>query len=96
MHLISKKKLREFWAVHPEAENSLNHWFRVAQRAEWTNFAEVRATFTTTDRVGKYTVFDVGGNNYRLIAEINYDRGKLFLRHVLTHAEYSRGKWKKG
>ena len=43
---------------------------------EWTNFAEVRATFTTTDRVGKYTVFDIGGNNYRVIAEINYTEEK--------------------
>jgi mRNA interferase HigB len=95
MHVISKKKLRTFWSIHPEAESRLNNWFRVAKKAEWMTFADLHATFRSADQVGKYTVFDVGGNEYRLIAEISYRRGKVFLRYVLTHADYSRGTWKK-
>ncbi len=94
MHVISRKRLREFWAVHADAEPSLKAWFRVAKSADWTSFADVRATYRTADQVGKFTVFNVGGNKYRLIAAIHFDRGKLYVRHVLTHAEYEVGKWK--
>ena len=57
-------------------------------------FVWLQATFGSADQVGKYTVFNIGGNKYRLITEISYERGKVFLRHVLTHADYSRGTWK--
>ena len=95
MHVISKKKLREFWAFHPDAKSPLDHWFRIAKRADWADFSELRAIFRSADQVEKYTVFNVGGNKYRLIVEINYTRGKVFVRHVLSHADYSRGTWKK-
>lgn len=94
MHVISRKRLREFWADRADAEPSLKAWFRVAKLADWTSFADVRATYRTADQVGKFTVFNVGGNKYRLIAAIHFDRGKLDVRHVLTHAEYDVGKWK--
>lgn len=95
MHVISKKKLRIFWSIHPEAKSCLNNWYLVAKKADWTMFADLQATFQSADQVGKYTVFDIGGNKYRVIAEINYRRGKVFLRHALTHAEFSRGTWRK-
>lgn len=94
MHVISKKKLREFWEEHPRAKSSLEAWYQVAKNAVWENFADVRKTFSTADQVGKFTVFDIGGNKYRLIAVIHFNRGKLYVRHVLTHAEYDEGKWK--
>ncbi|MCE9561924.1 MAG: type II toxin-antitoxin system HigB family toxin [Planctomycetes bacterium] len=94
MHVISKKKLREFWDTHPRAKAALEAWYQVAEHAEWGSFAEVRKTFNTADQVGKFTVFDIGGNKYRLIAAIHFNRGKVFVRHVLTHAEYDEGKWK--
>jgi mRNA interferase HigB len=94
MHVISQKKLREFWEEHPRAKAPLEAWYQVAKHAEWESFADVRKTFNTADQVGKFTVFDVGGNKYRLIAVIHFNRGKLFVRHVLTHAEYDEGKWK--
>jgi mRNA interferase HigB len=87
--------MRTFWSIHPNAESGLNNWFRVAKRADWTMFADVQATFRSADKVGKFTVFNIGGNKYRLISEINYERGIVFLRHILTHADYSRGAWKK-
>lgn len=94
MHVISKKKLREFWARYPKAKSPLEAWYQIARRAEWESFADVRKTFSTADSVGRFVVFDIGGNKYRLIGVIHYDRRKLFVRHVLTHAEYDEGKWK--
>jgi mRNA interferase HigB len=54
----------------------------------------VRQSFNTADLVAPYVVFDIGGNKYRLIAEINFKRGMLFIRHILPHQEYGRGSWK--
>jgi len=96
MHVISKKKLREFWEDHPKAKTPLVAWFQIAKHAEWQTFAEVRQTFNTTDQVGRFTVFDIAGNKYRLIAVIHFNRQKLYVRHVLTHGEYDQGKWKQG
>jgi mRNA interferase HigB len=94
MHVISKKKLREFWEQYPKAKPPLEAWYQIAKHSEWENFADVRNTFNAADRVGRFVVFDIGGNKYRLIAVIHFNRGKLFVRHVLTHAEYDEGKWK--
>ena len=96
MHVISKKKLREFWERYPKAKSPLEAWYQIAKRVEWENFADVRMSFNTADVVGRFVVFDIGGNKYRLIAAIHFNRGKLFVRHVLTHGEYARGKWKSG
>jgi len=94
MHIISKKKLREFWERHPKAQSPLESWFQIAKKAEWESFTDVRNTFNSTDQVGRFTVFDIGGNKYRLIAVIHFNRGRLYVRHVLTHREYDDGKWK--
>jgi mRNA interferase HigB len=94
MHIISKKKLREFWEKNPRAKAPLEAWYQVALAEEWESFTDVRSTFKTADQVGKFTVFNIGGNKYRLIAAIYFNRGKLFVRHVLTHAEYDEEKWK--
>lgn len=96
MHVISKKRLREFWAVHPRAQQPLDAWFKKASKAEWDDFTDVRTMFPHADRYERFVIFDIGGNKYRLIAEINYVRGKVFVRHVLTHVEYARGRWKEG
>jgi len=94
MHVISKKNLREFWEEHPRARAPLEAWYQIAKRAKWENVADVRKTFNSVERVGRLVVFDIGGNKYRLIAAIHFNRGKLFVRHMLTHAEYDEAKWK--
>ena len=94
MRIISKKKLREFWEQHLKAQSPLEAWYQVARNAEWDSFADVRETFNTVDQVGKFTVFNTGGNKFRLIAVIHFNRGILYVRHVLTHAEYDEEKWK--
>jgi mRNA interferase HigB len=94
MHVITQRPLRESWARHPRAETPLKTWFRRAEKAGWESFADVRADYPSADRVGRFTVFDIGGNKYRLVVVVHFNRGKLFVRHVLTHAEYDEGKWK--
>jgi len=94
IHIISKKKLRDFWAQHPRAKLTLEAWYQIARTAEWENFADVRTTFKAADVVDRFVVFNIGGNKYRLIAAIHFNRGKLFVRHVLTHEEYDEDKWK--
>jgi len=94
MRILSKKKLREFWGTHPRARAPLEAWYQLAKHAEWENFAAVRRIFNSADAVGRFVVFDIGGNKYRLIAAIHYNSSKLFVRHVLTHAEYDDGNWK--
>lgn len=94
MHVISRKKLRQFWEEHPDAEGPLRAWFKIAREAEWETFTDVRAVFPHADQVERFTVFNIGGNKYRLIAVIHYNRGKVYVRHVLTHKEYDRGNWK--
>lgn len=94
MHVISKKKLREFWRLYPKAESPLEDWYHAAQAGEWESLADVRKARADADQVGRFTVFDIGGNKYRLIAVIHFNRGKVYVRHVLTHAEYDKGKWK--
>lgn len=95
MHVISRKKLLEAAEKHNDLGEPLDVWYRIVKRAEWKNLMDVRRVFPTTDAAGKFTVFNIKGNAYRLITEINYQTRRIFLRHVLTHAEYSKGGWKR-
>ncbi|MBI4488050.1 MAG: type II toxin-antitoxin system HigB family toxin [Deltaproteobacteria bacterium] len=94
MHIISRKALRRFWEQHPDCESSLSRWFKVMQRNDFDSLEALRATFPTADKVGDLIVFNIGGNKYRLIASIHFNRGKVYIRHVLTHREYDKGGWK--
>ena len=95
LHVISRKKLLEAAEKHRDLGEPLDVWYRVAKKAEWKNLMDVRRAFPTADAVEKFTVFNIKDNAYRLITEINYRTGRIFLRHVLTHAEYSKREWKK-
>ena len=101
MWVVSVKALRDFWtAGHARAESLLMDWYKAAERAEWHSVVDVRATFPSADggvKVGSgnlVTVFNIGGNAYRLIAAIHYNTRKVFILRVMTHAEYSKNKWK--
>jgi mRNA interferase HigB len=95
MHVISRKRLKEAALRHPDVETALDAWFRIARRAAWNDLAEVRKTLATADAVEKWTVFNIKGNKYRLVTEMNYRSQRIYIRHVLTHAEYDREKWKR-
>jgi mRNA interferase HigB len=95
LHLITRRKLLDAAEKHGDLAGPLDVWYRVVKKAEWTNLMEVRRVFPTAEAVEDFTVFNIKGNAYRLITEINYQTGRIFLRHVLTHAEYSRGGWRR-
>jgi mRNA interferase HigB len=94
LRVISRKAIIKFDRVHPDANVSLEAWYRTALRAVWRNLVQVRAAFPHADLVGERAVFNVAGNKYRLIARINYRTQKVFVLEVLTHSEYDRGGWK--
>lgn len=94
MHIITRKRLNDFAAVHPDAKSGLIHWYKLMKTGKFQSFAELRTVFPSADQVGKLTVFNISGNKVRLIAAIHYNRQKVYIRDVLTHAEYDSGKWK--
>lgn len=93
MHIITRKRLNEFATKHPDAKAALQHWYRLMKTGHFGSFAELRTIFPSADRVGKLTVFNIGGNKARLIAAIHYNRQKVYIRAVLTHDEYDKDKW---
>ena len=95
MHIISRRKLLDAARKHVELTEPLDAWYRIAKNAAWKSLLDVRPVFPTADSVKGFTVFNIKGNAYRLIMKINYRSGRVFLRDVLTHAEYSREGWKK-
>lgn len=99
MRVISLKTLREFWEQHPDAERPLRQWYKTATQARWNSLTEARRCYPHADGVqtqsGKsLTVFNIGGNKYRLIARIRYDYQLINVRAVLTHRAYDEGKWR--
>jgi mRNA interferase HigB len=99
MRIIKKATLAALWALNPQARTGLEHWYKTTKAAAWTCLAEARATFPHADQVTvgsgrKIVVFNIGGNKYRLITAIHYNRGLVFTLMVLTHAEYGKEEWK--
>lgn len=96
MRIISKRRLREFWQRVPASHLPLEGWYRVVKDKQltWEDFHDVKATYGNASLVGGCVVFNIGGNKYRLIAKINYLTHSIFVRAVLTHDEYDKGKWK--
>lgn len=96
MHIISHKKLIDFWSNYPETKEALERFYKIIEKTEFNDFNQLRQIFCSADQVGKCTVFNVGGNKVRVIAAIHYNSHKIYIRHVLTHSEYDQDKWKIG
>ena len=94
MHIITRRRLREFWGNEKQSESPLDEWYQKMKKLKIDNIAELHKTFPQADLVGKCIVFNIGGNNYRLITKINFISKIVYIRNVLTHREYNRGKWK--
>ncbi|MCO5052578.1 MAG: type II toxin-antitoxin system HigB family toxin [Verrucomicrobiae bacterium] len=94
MHIITRKRLNEFAKLHPAVASGLIHWYQALKKNNPANFAELRRVFPHADQVGGLTVFNIGGNKARLVAALHYNRRKVYIRAVLTHADYDSGKWK--
>lgn len=94
MRLISHQPLRKFWRKHPQAERPLQAWAGLIASGSFSNFAELKHTFGSVDKAGELYVFDIGGNKYRVVCAVHFNRHMVFVRAVMTHAEYDAGKWK--
>ena len=91
MVVISYKVIRDFAAAHPDAEESLNNWYRFAEDADWSNFNEMKSMYGSVDSVGNNLyVFNIRGGNYRLIVRIIFRVRTIFIRLVGTHKQYDK------
>jgi mRNA interferase HigB len=95
MHVVSYKAIRLFGQRCPDAKTPLDRWYRVTKGADWASFVDVKQSFNTADWVAPYIVFDIGGNRYRLVAEIQFRKRVVFIRNIMTHKEYEKGGWKR-
>ncbi len=94
MHIITRKRLNEFVERYPETRTAIAHWYQLVKQNDFCSFSDLRLMFPSADQVGKLTVFNVGGNKVRLVVAIHYNRKKIYIRSVLTHAEYDENKWR--
>jgi mRNA interferase HigB len=94
VRVITKRRIIEFGDKYPDSSNSLNSWYKIISKNDYNSFNEIRKTFPSADSVGSLTVFNIGGNKYRLIAAIHYNRKIVYIRHILTHSDYEKNKWK--
>ena len=95
MRVISKPAILKVSERHRDALVPLMNWYRITRRADWGSLADVRSDFAHADIVGRRTVFHIHGNDYRLIARVNYKTKRVFILHILTHVEYTKGDWKR-
>lgn len=91
MRIIALRVLRDFWNRHPDAETPLRSWYAAASRAGWSSPAEVKAAYRNASFIANNRiVFNIKGNDYRLVVAVHYNRGMMFIRFVGTHREYDR------
>lgn len=89
MRVIAISTLRAFWEKHPQAEMPLRSWYADVCHADWKTPADIKAAHRNASFVGSNRViFNIKGNDYRLIVAVHYNRGMLYIRFVGTHAEY--------
>lgn len=99
MRIIKRKAIEDYARRHPKAAAPLHSWFMTARHASWKNLSQVRKVYAHADAVkvasGRIvTVFNIAGNHYRLVTAVHYDLQRIFILRFLTHAEYSKNRWK--
>jgi len=91
MHVITRQRLQEFWHTHPDAERPLKAWLAIVRLKRYSSPHAVREDFASASFLGQWrTVLNIGGNKYRLVADVRYELGLIYMRHVLSHEEYTR------
>lgn len=94
MHVISYRKIREFAQKHTAVQTVLDSWYKIASKARWQNLIEVQSVFPSAEAVGNFTVFNIKGNQYRLIVSIDYRHQLIYIKNILTHSDYDKNQWK--
>jgi mRNA interferase HigB len=91
MRVISRKTLREFWLIHPQAESSLKAWFSETEKALWYTPQDIKNEYRSADFLkNNRIIFNIAGNKYRLVVQINYRCKVVYVRFIGTHKEYDR------
>ena len=90
MHVVTQKRVWEAQVTHRDATAALEGWYRIIKANQFEGFVDLRRTFPSVDKVKDQYVFNIGGNILRLIANIDFQRNKLFIRDILTHQEYDK------
>jgi mRNA interferase HigB len=89
--IIAKRTLKEFWEVHPDCEQNLKTWYDIAWRSNWESPNDVKETFASASIIAdNRVVFNIKGNNYRLVVKFNYERQWAFIRFIGTHSQYDK------
>ena len=91
MRIFTEQRLKEYADKHPESKIALQDWASVVKKSEWTCFADIKKTFNSVDSIGNQRyVFNIKGNNYRLVVVIKFTIGFVYIRFIGTHAEYNK------
>jgi mRNA interferase HigB len=91
--VITEKRLKDFYGNHPTAKTPVLAWLRLMRAHDFKDFNDLKRVFSTADYTDGLTIFDIGGNNYRIVADVVYGKGRVYIKHVFTHPEYD--KWNK-
>ncbi|MCI0614557.1 type II toxin-antitoxin system HigB family toxin [bacterium] len=94
MIVLNLELITKFIRKHANAKPPLIVWIERTRKAQWKKFDDVKKDFQSADIFGACVIFNIGGNNYRLIAHIDYPRSVVDIESILTHAEYDKEKWK--
>ncbi|MGH2347810.1 MAG: type II toxin-antitoxin system HigB family toxin [Chloroflexota bacterium] len=94
MRIIARRRLMQLAQAHGDCVDQVADWYRVARKNSWKNLVELRESFRHADSVGDMTVFNIKGNDYRLIVHIRYDQEIIYIKNLLTHAQYDKGTWR--
>ncbi|MDF5706948.1 MAG: type II toxin-antitoxin system HigB family toxin [Nostoc sp. S4] len=94
MHIISFRILREYAENHADCQEVLSNWYKIATKAKWSNLVEVQQVFPKAEAVGNFTIFNIKGNKSRLIVSIDSQEQLIYIKYILTHAEYNKEDWK--
>jgi mRNA interferase HigB len=94
MHLISIRNLRQDSSRYPHLKKVIDEWYSILRKAQWRSLEDVRRIFRDAEAVGNFTVFNIKGNDFRLIVGIDYENQVVYYKYLLTHAEYDKDRWK--
>jgi mRNA interferase HigB len=91
MRVIAHRALVNFYSKHTDAKVALEEWYKKTGRSNWECFADIKKTFNSVDSIGDdYFVFNIKGNNYRLVAVVKFHAKIVYIRHILTHSQYDK------
>lgn len=94
MRIIARSRLIALASSYGDCMRQVTDWYQIASKAKWHNLSDVRQSFGHADIVGDKTIFNIKGNDYRLVVHIRYDTGIIYIKRLLTHADYDKGTWR--